>query len=469
MERMRIEGIFLMLIVSLATFIGCCDEKEISAPTGPVSISFAISSASEQTKSGDVEAATEDELFVSRFYLGVYNAETGVLITNYICSDVSRADQNLEITSPGNSSNLYTVKNLSVPMNEKVRLLAIANYPETLNLNQSYSLLANTVVKDASLATLNFDPKSLIKVGTAVHTFTVEDRTEKIDLAQLAAKIHIKLTMEESAPSDPVYNIQTSGGDDVLALINKIIGQNNGSVKEEDFNGSSLEGKIEICKNGTSHGFGVSNVTDHQGGEKWMVVKCDSVKTRTVESWRLENHSLVINNIAISSPLVLEGGNSAAETGNLLPQATDMIDIFKGNIIELTFYTYQKNTNELIMVMRGDLQKIEQVSSCKKVNGIIHGKWNTSSGWGQGDAFEAGADQINFPTDWSDWVPGTFSAVPGTENRINGLTYEIPIQTATGILRGNYYNVTGTVKQAINSLSIDVKSWSEDDVPVHFN
>ena len=33
----------------------------------------------------------------------------------------------------------------------------------------------------------------------------------------------------------------------------------------------------------------------------------------------------------------------------------------------------------------------------------------------------------------------------------------------------NYYNVTGTVKQAINSLSIDVKSWSEDDVPVHFN
>ena len=189
-------------------------------------------------------------------------------------------------------------------MNEKVRLLAIANYPETLNLNQSYSLLANTVVKDASLATLNFDPKSLIKVGTAVHTFTVEDRTEKIDLAQLAAKIHIKLTMEESAPSDPVYNIQTSGGDDVLALINKIIGQNNGSVKEEDFNGSSLEGKIEICKNGTSHGFGVSNVTDHQGGEKWMVVKCDSVKTRTVESWRLENHSLVINNIAISSPLV---------------------------------------------------------------------------------------------------------------------------------------------------------------------
>ena len=88
-----------------------------------------------------------------------------------------------------------------------------------------------------------------------------------------------------------------------------------------------------------------------------MVVKCDSVKTRTVESWRLENHSLVINNIAISSPLVLEGGNSAAETGNLLPQATDMIDIFKGNIIELTFYTYQKNTNELIMVMRGICRK----------------------------------------------------------------------------------------------------------------
>lgn len=200
-----------------------------------------------------------------------------------------------------------------------------------------------------------------------------------------------------------------------------------------------------------------------------MVVKCDSVKTRTVESWRLDNHSLAINNIAISSPLVLEGDNSAAETGNLLPQATDMGDIFKGNIIELTFYTYQKNANELIIVMRGDLQKIKQISSCKKAGGIIHGKWNTSSGWGQGNAFEADADQINFPTDWSDWVPGAFNAVPGTENRINGLTYEIPIQTATGILRGNYYDVTGTVKQAINSLSIDVKSWSEDDVPVHFN
>lgn len=466
---MKIEGIFLKLIVFFMLFTACSEEKEISVPTEPVSISFAISSGSSQTKAA-TEAATEDELYVSRFYLGIYDAKSDELITEFLCPNVAEANAaELEVTDSNNGKNLYTIKNLSVPIGTKVKLLAIANYPEDIDLKQSYSNLANSITKKSSLATFNFDPKTLIKTGTVVHTFTVDNRTCKIDLYQLAAKIHVKLTMEESAPSDPAYSIRTSGGDDVLAMINNIIAKNNGSINEDDFKGTSLQDKIAICS-GSSHGFDIKGVTEHKGGGKWMVVKCDSIKTRTVDSWRLEKHKLTVNNIAISSPVILDDkSNSRAETANLMPAKTDYSSIFKGNIIELTFYTYQKESDDLMMVMTGDLQKIKQESSCKKADGIIHAKWNASNGWGQGNVFEAGADQINFPFEWSDWTSGSFEAIPGADNRINGLTYEIPIKKAGGILMGNYYDVKGTVKQSINSLTIDVKAWSVDDVPVHFN
>lgn len=216
---MKINGISLKLIASIMLFTACSEEKEISVPTEPVAISFTISSGANQTKA-DTEAATADELFVSRFYLGIYNNDTDELITEYLCPDITGANTaQLEVANSDNGNNLYTIKNLSVPIGTKVKLLAIANYPDGLNLNQTYSKLSNSIIKDASLATFNFDPKTLVKTGTAVNTFTVDSRTCKINLYQLAAKVYVKLTMEESAPSDPVYSIRTSEGDDVLALI----------------------------------------------------------------------------------------------------------------------------------------------------------------------------------------------------------------------------------------------------------
>lgn len=466
---MKINGISLKLIASIMLFTACSEEKEISVPTEPVAISFTISSGANQTKA-DTEAATADELFVSRFYLGIYNNDTDELITEYLCPDITGANTaQLEVANSDNGNNLYTIKNLSVPIGTKVKLLAIANYPNGLDLNQTYSKLSKSIIKDASLATFNFDPKTLVKTGTAVKTFTVDSRTCKINLYQLAAKVHVKLTMEESAPSDPVYSIRTSEGDDVLALINKVIEKNTGSVTEDNFKGTSLDGKIAFCKNGSSHGFDIKELTNHQGGEKWMVVECDSVKTRTVDSWRLENQSLIVHNIAISSPVVIGDNSEGTDKHNLTIEENALSAVFKGNIIELTFYTYQKKTDDLMMVMGGDLQKIKQESLCKKAGGIIHGKWNTTGGWGQGNAFEAGADKIGFPSEWSDWTSGSFEVIQGTDNRINGLTYEIPIRKEGGLLKGNYYDVKGTVKQSIHSLTIDVKGWSVDEVPVHFN
>ncbi|WP_293667333.1 hypothetical protein [uncultured Parabacteroides sp.] len=471
---MKIEKILTGFAVALMMLTACSNEEAISVPTGPASLSFSLSMGETKADQQTV-LATRDELYVSRFYVGIYDGDTKV--EEFRCEDASGdSGAGWTVTNRDNNKNLYTITNLVAPVNKDLNILVIANYPDDIDLSKGYSDLKKSVTTDATLATTTFAPKTLIKVGKLEgHKFTESNTTARVNLKQLAAKVHVKLTMGESDSSDPVYDIHTSTGEDVVGVINRVATSSGHQViKAEDFKGSSLEGKIGICS-GNAHGgdlqfpegFDKSILNINHSG-KWLVVLCDSVMTRTVSTWTLIPSTFQVNNVAIASFI------SSPATGS---ETTDKItypnkeDVINDNIIELTFYTYPKRQNsDLTLSLGGKLQKISKVSESKKAGGVIHGQWcdengTEASGWGNGSMIKAPGDQQYFPSDWSEWV--SVGNTPLNEY-IDPVSYEIPVNKTTALESGVYYDVTGTLKQSILELNVNALKWVPQEVEVSY-
>lgn len=471
---MKIEKILTGFVVALMMLTACSDEEAISVPTGPASLSFSLAMGETKADAQQTVGATEDELYVSRFYVGIYDGDTKV--DEFLCEDATTdGGTGWTVTERDNNKNLYTITDLVAPVNKNLNILVIANYPQGLNLEQGYSALKSSVVRDATLATTTFDPRTLVKVGTLEgHRFTESSTTARVNLKQLAAKVHVKLTMDESDPSDPVYDISTAGGDDVVGLINETMKDKNGTIKVDYFKGTSLEGKIGICSGNTHggdlkfpEGFDKSKLNINHSG-KWLVVLCDSVMTRTVSTWTLIPSAFQVNNVAIASFIASPATGSEA-TGNITYSNKE--DVIKQNIIELTFYTYPKKQNsDLTLNLGGKLQKISKVSESKKAGGVIHGQWcakdgTEASGWGNGSMIKAPDGQQYFPSDWGEWV-----AVGSTplDEYIDPVSYEIRVNETTALESGVYYDVTGELKQSILELNVNALRWVPQEVEVSY-
>lgn len=468
------EKILTGFVVALMMLTACSNEEAISVPTGTASLSFSLAMGETKADVQQTVGATKDELYVSRFYVGIYDGDTKVY--EFLCDDATtEGGEGWTVTERDNNKNLYTITNLVAPVNKDLNILVIANYPQSLNFNQEYSKLRSSVVTDATLATTTFDPKTLVKVGTLEgYRFTESNTTARVNLRQLAAKVHVKLTMDESDPSDPVYDISTAGGDDVVDLINKTMEYKTGTIKVGYFEGTSLEGKIGICSGNTHggdlqfpEGFDDSQLNlGHKG--KWLVVLCDSIMKRTVSTWTLIPTTFQVNNVAIASYIASPATGSEA-TGTITDLNKE--DLITENVIELTFYTYPKIQNsDLTLSLRGKLQKITKVSEAKKTGGVIHGQWcdangQEATGWGNGSMIKASDDQQYFPSNWSEWV--TVGSTP-TDEYIDNVSYEIPVNEKTSLESGVYYDVTGRLKQSVLELNVNALKWFPLDVNVSY-
>lgn len=471
---MKIEKILTGLVVALMMLTACSNEEAISVPMGPASLSFSLSMEGTKADEQQTVGATVDELNVSRFYVGIYDGDNKV--DDFLCEDATITDTGWTVTNRDNNQNLYTITGLVAPVNKDLNILVIANYPTDLDLSKGYSALKSSVVTDAALATTTFNPQTLVKVGTLErHQFTETAATARVNLKQLAAKVHVKLTMDESDPSDPVYDIHTSTGEDVVNVINRVASSSGHQViKAEDFKNSSLEGKIGICS-GSTHGGdlqfpdgfneSILNIS-HKG--KWLVVLCDSVKTRTVSTWTLAPSTFQVNNVAIAS-FIASPAIGSESTGNIT--YTNTGDIIKQNIIELTFYTYPKKQNsELTLNLVGKLQKINKVSESKKAGGVIHGQWcdangTEAQGWGNGSMIKAPDGQQFFPSEWSEWVATGSTSL---NEYIDPVAYEIPVNKTTALESGVYYDVTGKLKQSVLELNVNALKWVPQNVEVSY-
>lgn len=470
---MKIEKILTGFAVALMMLTACSNEEAISVPTGPASLSFSLSMGETKADQQTVPA-TEYELYVSRFYVGIYDGDTKV--EEFLCEDATAdGGEGWTVTERNNSKNLYTITNLVAPVNKNLNILVIANYPADIDLSKGYSDLKKSVTTDAALATTTFDPKTLIKVGKLEgYQFTENNATARVNLKQLAAKVHVKLTMDESDPSDPVYDIHTSTGEDVVDVINRVAASSgHQAIKAEDFKDSSLKGKIGICSGNTHggdlqfpEGFDKSILNINHSG-KWLVVLCDSVMTRTVSTWTLIPSTFQVNNVAIAS--FISSPATGSETTDKITYSNE--DVISDNIIELTFYTYPKKQNsDLTLSLGGKLQKISKVSESKKAGGVIHGQWcnengTEASGWGNGSMIKAPSDQQYFPSDWSEWV--AVGSTPLNEY-IENVSYEIPVNATTALESGVYYDVTGRLKQSILELNVNALKWAPQEVEVSY-
>lgn len=469
------EKILMGFVVAFMMLTACSNEEAISVPMGTASLSFSLAMGETKADNQQTVGATTDELYVSRFYVGIYDGDTRVY--EFECDDATTdGGEGWTVTDRDNNQNLYTIKNLIVPVNKNLNILVIANYPDDINLSQGYSDLKKSVTTNVALATTTFDPKTLVKVGKLEgYQFSVDNTTAKVDLRQLAAKVHVKLTMDESASSAPVYDI-TAGGEDVVDLINKTVESNTGSIKEDDFKGTPLEGKIRICK-GNTHGGGLQfpegfdkSKLNHGGDNgKWLVVLCDSVMKRTVSTWTLIPTTFQVNKVAVASCIANSATGSEA-TGNIIYNNTE--DVITENVIEFTFYTYPKikESSDLTLTLSGKLRKINKVSEAKKAGGVIHGQWCNANGeeapgWGNGSMIKASDDQQYFPSDWSKWVTVGSTL---TNEYIDNVSYNIPVNETTSLESGVYYDVTGRLKQSVLELNVNALKWVPQEVNVSY-
>ena len=471
---MKIEKILTGFVAALMMLAACSKEEAISVPMGPASLSFSLAKGETKADDRQTVGATKEELNVSRFYVGIYDGDTRV--DEFLCEDATAAGGvGWTVTERDNNKNLYTITDLVVPVNKELNILVIANYPDGLDLSKGYEALKSSVVTDAALATTAFDPKTLVKTGTLEkHLFTESAKTATVNLKQLAAKIHVKLTIPESDPSAPVYRICTSTGEDVVEVINETMRGQTGTIRADYFKGSSLEGKIGICTDDTHgggllfpDGFDESRLdVSHRG--KWLVVLCDSVMTRTVSTWTLLPASFMVNNVAIESSVATEttGQENTADI-----TYADTEDIIRQNIIELTFYTYpKKEKSDLTLNLSGKLQKISKVNESKKAGGVIHGQWWGANGaeasdWSNGSMIKASDEQQYFPSGWSEWV--STGSTPLNEY-IEGVSYKIPISETTALESGVYYDVTGRLKQSILELNVNALKWVPKEIEVSY-
>lgn len=196
---MKIKNKICGLIGAMALLTACTEETPIDDQTNISTESLSITFSTEAistTKSG-TESATNNERKVSSCFIGFFELDgigtPGKMIfgNNY---NVNTVDQEYN----------YTVNDIIVPekeMSKQVRVLVIANPPKG-NLYATYSAYNDFTGKGnkgiVSCASASaFDPLTLIKVGEVNHTFSINSRTAKVDLRQLAAKVSVEFTLEK--------------------------------------------------------------------------------------------------------------------------------------------------------------------------------------------------------------------------------------------------------------------------------
>lgn len=443
------------LCIGLAFILIClasCSEEHLSdkSLSGEVSLSLSMAPFTK----GSTEPLTDKEKQINRCLVSIFkynNHTVGDLIGKYM----------EDFSSPVLGS--YLVENLVVPMDEQVYILVVANYPESVKDYDSYAdflglTLGKAIPSYSRPEEFILNEHDLIKVGGAPFTFTATNREAEVNLKQLAAKIRVRLTMEEKVNS--VMDAIEIAGVNVVDKINQVIVGGNGNPDVESL---FPDHQVKVCK-GNSHGFVSSgshivNGVDAHSGSKWITMKCDSVKTKKVTTWSVDGLTIKINNIVLNSPLIIE--NDYAKRVGSLENLEDEKPFVNGTW-DYTFYTYQREWLEKseekakgITVEISGTMKDETVTYKQSRSGTLHAGWSgpngieEQKGWGGGTHFVA-ADGNDFgDTPWSvfkldgDPVQGTLSTSQIFRAVIN------PSQSSSstaGLLQGNYYDVTGTLK-----------------------
>lgn len=456
---MKIQNWITGSILFLLALTSCSNEvleRKDAGENGLVSINFTSGFFVQNTKA--TEQATEPEKNVDACFIGFYDT-AGKLVASSYHTETQSTNGTLE--KQWGETNQFRVTAIEVPMNKELKVVVIANPPKDYSNVATYeSLLAETVAYTSGQDFLT-NVSTLIKMGECSHTFTETNLVAQVDLIQLAAKIHVKLNFVHSETVSSL-GAEIRGDDAIKVLNDAYSGSGTGGNIPE-----SIRDVLQVCQ-GSGHAFGAKfnshsykGRTDWGNGVKWFVVKCNYVESSTYETWELQNAAIKISNLNLKTPYLfaMPSSNPFSEPGDLDINAT-----IENDQLSFDFYTYQKefiadNSEKVLerlkVTITGDLQPIEVTESKVYAESYLHAVWvdtndTPQNGWSTGRSLVISYDEIIYNPD--QWVDRTTSANKG--NPLVGQNFIATINPAgstepyctRGIIHGNYYEVTGTVK-----------------------
>lgn len=361
----------LKYLLGLFTVVGImysCTDEDVIQPESieevTIGVNLGMSNAIvskaivKDNETGEVsyEWATSDELVVNKCFVGIFDSENKLVAyknataADLIPQELGENDVNeLEETTPS-----YHITNIQTKTGNGMKLLAIANSEHDLPGNLTTMADFEQLVEDNK--TTEFIANNLVKFG--VREVDIDPRVNTvytIPMSQLAAKIVLKVEAfsEEEIDEEVKYYFEGYKYDsnDVLNWFEK-----NGNSMKEEFKGLLKEIEFrQLSKEEIPlyiwHGGYRIEVKD-AGGVKMYSFLNTAYYVKEEVKWYYDVSMLKLLNIETKSETLL---NPKA-----LDAALQHRDIVDPNILNITFYTYEKpdNTENPIRIdFEGKLKK----------------------------------------------------------------------------------------------------------------
>lgn len=507
----QLKNILLTGFLALLAFAACTEDKLIDEQpmeTGTVSISFSTEGV--ETKAidagGNYEYATAEELYINEIFVSIFKKEGNEW--KYLTSKSGILGDGSFVGDQ--SSGSFKLTGLTLPLNTDLKVVAIAN--PLAGKAASYAkmdyntLSAEKVAYSATLGEggyYTFDPRTLIKVGEQDMRFTANNGAisggEDVHLKQLAAKVGLDLKVDlpkmEGSTTTSEWMLDGYSLDDIIDELSKKM--NNASNKDRrvivyvDKNGAlqvtdpkgvvPADAKASLVKawnNSADKGCvdepTTSNKYAHIEGyssDKPITMAI----TTTTPTWLFNLLSVQVLNVNTQSKLIIPAD-----------QLNDALGLQDGSIlggkadtkVELSFYTYEREkvtdlTKALSVKIVGEYVKGDkkETTTYKLKSTGFHPIWDENGGWGEGS-------NTKFIINTDELVKGETESK--TEITSTGEStdyqYSIPInpeyeqgECTDGLIHGNYYKVTGTLKRSTGEFKLWVTKWGAKPVNVNFN
>lgn len=501
----QLKDIVLTGFLALLAFTACTEEKLIDErpmETGTVSISFSTEGV--ETKAinadGTYQYATADELNINNVFVSIFKKVDNEW--KYLISKTGTLGDGSFVGTQ--SSGSFKLTGLTLPLNTELKVVAIVNPLEdkvASYAEMDYATLCEESVSYTSLEGTDyytFDPKTLIKVGEQEMKFTASNGVvsggQDVTLRQLAAKVQLNLVVDvpsSTLPPKPDEEDLVFGDYDTNLIVALFCKDNMQSTNDssDPMVVKNIEGSFEIKLKSKwdsdtnpviATAYNASGDTDpiipkeFQGSnvKKAKVTGTKYKKTSYTPTSYFELMGIEIKNVEISSTLLIPSGRLSSSTLDGINKS-----ITEGvKNVNITFYTYEKpvytsSTSEALTVnITGRLAEgYAKTISIYEVD-KLYLYWGNGSGWASGNS---SFNIIKQTVGEGEMIKQDYEFSSAISS-----TYLYPIiinpkyeegKSTDGLIHGNYYHVTGMLKQSTGEFKIWVAPWVGKDVSANFN
>lgn len=506
----QLKDIVLTGFLALLAFTACTEEKLIDErPMETCTVSISFSTEGVETKAinadGTYQYATADELNINNIFVSIFKKVDNEW--KYLISKTGTLGDGSFVGTQ--SSGSFKLTGLTLPLNTELKVVAIVNPLEdkvASYAEMDYNgLSAETVTYTGTLGGegyYTFDPKTLIKAGEQDMKFTATSGVisggKDVHLKQLVAKVELDLDVElpkmEGSTTTSKWTLDGYSMDDIINKLSKrmssasnknkpviVYVDQSGALKATG-SGEKVPAGAKALARAWNNSADKDCANQPNTSNKYAHIESFSsgnpitmAITTTTPTWLFNLISVQVLNVNTQSKLIIPTN-----------QLNDAIGLRDGFIlggmadtkVNLSFYTYERDkvsdlTKALSVKIVGEYVKGDkkEIATYKLKSTGFHPIWDENGGWGEGSntKFIINTEELE--------MGETVSKIDITSTgKSTDYQYSIPInpeykagECTDGLIHGNYYHVTGMLKQSTGEFKIWVAPWVGKDVSANFN